>query len=574
MVKRKELGDTLVVDDLPRKRLRFEGGKSNRRSLQSHSPDVGSNNANGFLVTSSPKTSELAQQLDADAMLELRQKQRAEPNGLENASDVVVSTTPRKARQQRTSKPSAKARARSSELNDGESPLAIQHDDWNAPAVIAREALARAAAHDQDDENDVEEDALEDEEEEDTIVIDSAPSKSTPGKRGRPKGSKNRRSPTPEGDIPPEERYFFQNRTGPPRVSDNNLSSLTFLTHEEYYERMLNNIDHHKLEKAHLMKLHLRSFPQWQFELSQAFNLCLYGYGSKRQLISQFAQWLYQRSGNTAKIVIVNGYTTKSSIRNIVNTIAATLLDEEQELRLVGQPHEMIDTLLSYLDENPPDSPILVMINSIDALPLRRPTSQSALARLASHSMIQLVATTDLPTFTLLWNSSLQDQFNFVYHDSTTFSPYDAEISVVDEINDLLGRKGKRTGGKDGIGFVLKSLPENARNLYRVLLSEILAILTGDVDLGLDDPFDLEEATTTKLSKHNDDDVGIEYRSLYQKASDEFICSSDMNFRFLLKEFHDHQIITSRRDATGTEVLSVPLNKEEIEAVLEDLMAS
>lgn len=37
--------------------------------------------------------------------------------------------------------------------------------------------------------------------------------------RGRPKGAKNKRSPTPEGHIPPEERYFYQNRPGPPQVS-------------------------------------------------------------------------------------------------------------------------------------------------------------------------------------------------------------------------------------------------------------------------------------------------------------------------------------------------------------------
>jgi origin recognition complex subunit 2 len=45
-----------------------------------------------------------------------------------------------------------------------------------------------------------------------------------------------------------------------------------------------------------------------------------------------------------------------------------------------------------------------------------------------------------------------------------------------------------------------------------------------------------------------------------------------MNFRFLLKEFHDHQMITSSRDASGTEVLGVPLAREEMEGVLEDLV--
>jgi len=93
------------------------------------------------------------------------------------------------------------------------------------------------------------------------------------------------------------------------------------------------------------------------------------------------------------------------------------------------------------------------------------------------------------------------------------------------------------------------------------LLSEILSVLAD----GIDDPVINDEdeddpAPTGRNSKkpfHDAaEEVGIEYRTLYQKASEEFICSSSMNFQFLLKEFHDHQMITSRRDASGTEVLA------------------
>lgn len=37
--------------------------------------------------------------------------------------------------------------------------------------------------------------------------------------------------------------------------------------------------------------------------------------------------------------------------------------------------------------------------------------------------------------------------------------------------------------------------------------------------------------------------------------------------------FHDHQIIESRKDALGTELLSIPFRREELEAILEDLMS-
>lgn len=391
-------------------------------------------------------------------------------------------------------------------------------------------------------------------------------------KRGRPKGSKTRRSPTPEGDLPPEERYFWQTRPGPPQVSSNSLASLKLLTHEEYFGEIKKYNDPHEPEKTYLMKLHTRSFSQWHFELSEGYSLCLYGYGSKRALMNQFAEWLHRKSKPSPLIVVVNGYTPKLSIRNLITTIASAVIGQTESLRLVGQPQEMLDTFLAFLSSKALPERIILMINSIDGPSLRRSSAQNILARLAAQPGVSVVASADTPTHSLLWNSTLKDQFNFVFHDCTTYSPYEVEFSVVDDVNELLGRKGRRMGGKEGIGFVLKSLPENAQNLYRVLLTEVLAILT-DGSEGYDqDEFDMDEVEAPKRRKGGDEEVGVEYRALYQKATEEFICSSDMNFRFLLKEFHDHQMITSRRDAAGTELLGVPLTREDIEGVLEDLV--
>ena len=82
------------------------------------------------------------------------------------------------------------------------------------------------------------------------------------------------------------------------------------------------------------------------------------------------------------------------------------------------------------------------------------------------------------------WDVALARQFRFLYHDATTFQPYTAELDVVEEVNSLLGRSGRRLGGKDGVGYVLKSLPENARNLFRILVAEQLAL--ADVEGGDD----------------------------------------------------------------------------------------
>jgi origin recognition complex subunit 2 len=65
---------------------------------------------------------------------------------------------------------------------------------------------------------------------------------------------------------------------------------------------------------------------------------------------------------------------------------------------------------------------------------------------------------------------------------------------------------------------------------------------------------------------------GVEYRTLYHKAVEEFVCSSEVGFRTLLKEFHDHRMIESRTDGSGTERLIVPFGRRELEDVLGEIV--
>ncbi|KAJ3474372.1 hypothetical protein NLG97_g9874 [Lecanicillium saksenae] len=204
---------------------------------------------------------------------------------------------------------------------------------------------------------------------------------------------------------------------------------------------------------------------------------------------------------------------------------------------------------------------LTIVVHSIDSAAFRRSASSAAhalLAALAAHPRVHLVCSADAPDFPLLWDVGVRSAFNFVFHDATTFAPLAVELDAVDEVHELLGRKAHRVHGREGVAFVLKSLPENAKNLFRLLVGEVLIAMDEDAAGG----GGAEEGST-----------GVEYRMVYNKAVEEFVCSSEMAFRTLLKEFHDHQIITSRKDALGTELLSLPFRREELEAILEDLMA-
>ncbi len=357
--------------------------------------------------------------------------------------------------------------------------------------------------------------------EENTEEIPGEPA--TPSRKPRArtkvkKGTRTRKkSPTPPRDLPPHEVYFAQNRPGAAKTSNNTLASLKLLTHEEYFSLLRDYQEPHEDDIEFLDSVHVQSFPQWAFELSHGFSVCLYGYGSKRALLHKFAKHVYNTISDHGnhRIVIVNGYVraNMSSLRDILSVIAGAI-DPKHKLA-AGGSSVMMENLKDLLSGH--DITITVVLNSIDAAPLRRPGFQPILAQLAAHPQIQFICSADTPDFTLLWDSSLRSSFSFVFHDCTTFCPFTAELEVVDDVHELLGRKARRVGGKEGVTYVLRSLTENARNLYRLLVGEVLVAMDDEIDSSSENP-------------------GVEYRMIYNKAVEEFICSSEMAFRTLLKE--------------------------------------
>lgn len=474
----------------------------------------------------------------------------------------------------------------------------VRDDDSEVEDGGQSEAIAREILGEQEGEEGSEDETIE------PSSAANTPSK-TGRPRGRPKGSKNKpreRTPTPPSDLPPHELYFFQNRAGGNQTSANTLPSQLLLNHDDYFSQIKGFKDTHEQDLDRLKRLHSRAFSQWMFELDEGFNICLYGYGSKRDLALSFAHYLYSQRMEKASIVVVNGYTPALSIRDILTTLGTVILPKHA--KLPAQPQAIFNLVSSSLIENPPTEPIMLIINSMDHVNLRKASTQSILAQLAAHPSLSLLATCDTPSFPLLWDIALTRQLRFLYHDTTTFEPYRVEIDTVEDVNTLLGRGGRRLGGKDGVGYVLKSLPENARNLFRILVAEQLALADteaetmiapqGEHTLDIDDILGAEDedealaavqSTPSRRAKKNPKSrppprpptvtlapEGVEYRTLYHKAVEEFVCSSELNFRTLLKEFHDHQMIESRKDAMGTERLVVPFRREELEGILEELV--
>ncbi|KAF1915677.1 origin recognition complex subunit 2-domain-containing protein [Ampelomyces quisqualis] len=471
-------------------------------------------------------------------------------------------------------------------------PTIVRNADRSARRKSNRRILERTlngAESDEEalgDEDELAEQILDAEEEEEPDhgvepAQEDAPAPDTPSKRGRgrPKGSgkagrpRKERSPMPTTELPPHEEYFHQNRPGGTKTSNHTLSAQTLLNHDEYFQSIQSYRDRHEPEMRFLLDLHGRAYNQWIFELEEGFNVCLYGYGSKRIITERFTQRLYAHLSESEtyrgtkkkpKIAVVNGYAAGITIKDVLTTVASTIVPTN--IKMPNQPTSLLEFLTDYLTNNPPPHPVPLILNSIDSLNLRKCPFPAILARLAAHPSINLICTADTPNFSLLWDVGLKTQYKFLYHDATTYAPYNSEIDVVESVNELLGRSGRRVGGRDGVGFVLRSLPEHARSLFQILVLEQLAL--SQMGGGDDD-----EPQNSAKSKNPAPEtiLGVEYRVLYHMAKEQFVCTSEVSFRTLLKEFHDHQMIESRKDGMGTERLWVPFRQEELEGLAADL---
>jgi origin recognition complex subunit 2 len=513
------------------------------------------------------------------------------------------------------------SQAKETIAEDGEeTPTAVRND--RSAHRKSRQTLQKQLVEVEDSEEDERDEAIaaailgeeeedDEEDDEDEIEVNATPSK-TGKPRGRPKGRRRERTPSPPPDLPPHELYFFQNRAGGNKTSTNTLQPGLLLAHDDYFAQISAYTDPHAADISRLESLHESAFSQWAFELSQGFNLCLYGYGSKRALTTSFATHLYYASPKPPTIAIVNGYTPNLTPRDICITLSSALLPKS--VPLPSQPMQIVDVLLPTL--TPGKHSVHLLIHSLDSVSLRRsPILPAVLARLSSHPCISLLATVDTPSFPFLPVLSHPQSPPWLYHDATTFAPLTLEVGdVVEDVNALLGRSTRRLGGKDGVAYVLKSLPENARRLFAILIAEQLALMDeGGADFSLANGVgDNSEDDAGSLLGASDDDIaaneaatptkrirgkgrpekkakakvkapktkvqpsaggqGVEYRTLYHKAVEEFVCSSEVGFRTLLKEFHDHRMIESRTDSAGTERLVVPFGRAELEGVLGEIV--
>ena len=167
--------------------------------------------------------------------------------------------------------------------------------------------------------------------------------------------------------------FFLQNRAATrQQTSTATLAGLRKLDHAAYVALLRAHDGSgaaHADDREFLHALHARAFGQWRFELSQGFNVLLYGYGSKRRLVAALAAELHAAAG---RVVVVNGYLASLALKDVLATLARALGPTAPAAPATPATPATTDAILARLDA-PHQPPLSLLVNSLDGPALRSP---------------------------------------------------------------------------------------------------------------------------------------------------------------------------------------------------------
>lgn len=369
------------------------------------------------------------------------------------------------------------------------------------------------------------------------------------------------------------EGYFEQHNTRV-KSSVNSLSQLApRLEYDEFIPFVKLGEQILGLERTKLNQLHKSLYHQWCFELSQGFNINFFGVGSKIDLMMDFIENYFPDWFETIfddefpPILVVNGYNPSTKLKQIVIDIAAALIPDilkrGSQVKFPKHISEAVPFLIDYITKHrqPPENhltrpKIIIAIHNIDGESLRVEKLQNLLSQVCALPEVWLISSVDNFNVSLLWDLSRLKNYNFIWHDLTTYKPYNVELSFKDVLS--MGKSKKFVGNK-GARYVLSSLTNNARNLYKILLQKQAETM--------------KVAAVTKAGRaglKGNIKLAVSFKDLHNACLEQFVTSNEISFRTILGEFIEHKMCTLTKDEAGMEMLFVPFTFDEVEQLLKE----
>lgn len=347
--------------------------------------------------------------------------------------------------------------------------------------------------------------------------------------------------------------YFLAKELGSSsrKNSARKLSEIDLVDEEELREVAASIEPKHEKEVNELISSYKSLYSKWLFVLRSGFALLMYGFGSKKALIEDFAS----KSLTEYSVVVVNGYLQSINLKQVVITLAELLWDQVKlrqkttsgSLCKSQQPFNTrsMSDLLTFLDS--PDLEVeecfvCILVHNIDGPGLRDSDSQQCLASIAACSHVRMVASIDHVNAPLLWDKKMvHTQFDWYWCHVPTFAPYKVESMFFPFI---LAHGGSAQSVKTA-SIVLQSLTPNAQNVFKVLAEHQLA---------------------------HPDEEGMPINNLYSTCRERFLVSSQVTLNSHLTEFKDHELIKTKRNSDGQDCLCIPLTNEALQKLIADIV--
>ncbi|GLB39195.1 putative origin recognition complex subunit 2 [Lyophyllum shimeji] len=360
-------------------------------------------------------------------------------------------------------------------------------------------------------------------------------------------------------------------------------------------------------------------FSRFMRELSEGFNLLMYGFGSKRRILNDFASTYCAKAGH---VVVANAFHPDFSLKDLLSSIERAVPALPAAEGQGHTPEAQARRIHDFFAAPGPKRHLYLIIHNIDSAPLRTARAKSLLALLALTPRIHIVASIDHINAPLLWStsecaarkpdpplsSSLSHShahshspspspddththtrgeprrgFAWLWHDLTTLEPYDFELAYVDrtsisgahgggprkkaDLSALQGAGGAAAMTETAALHILASVTQKAQKLFVLIGSTQLA--------SIEDSGAGAAAGVGERERERERDLqqfGMGYDTLFTQARDNFIATNDTALRSLLGEFRDHGLVVSEQGTAGVgEVLWIPLRKERLASVLSSL---
>ncbi|GAB1284995.1 Origin recognition complex subunit 2 [Apodemus speciosus] len=295
---------------------------------------------------------------------------------------------------------------------------------------------------------------------------------------------------------------------------------------EEYFEA-------HSSSKVLTSDRTLQKLKRARVDQCLGFNIVLYGLGSKRDLLEKFRTTMLQDSIH----VVINGFFPGISVKSILNSITEDVLGH------MGTFQSALDQRDCIINRFKEDSSLelFLLIHNLDSQMLRGDNSQQILGQLSSLHNVYLIASIDHLNAPLMWDHAKQSLYNWLWYETTTYSPYTEETSYE---NSLLV---KQSGSLplSSLIHVLRSLTPNARGIFRLLMK-----------------FQLDNQDSPSY-------IGLSFQDFYQQCREAFLVNSDLTLRAQLTEFRDHKLIRTKKGTDGVEYLLIPVDSGTLADFLE-----